>query len=236
MILKKILGDIDGGDVLDVGCGSGQFTDILIKSLNSFDSITGVDIDEEFLKEASRKFPGKKFRFLHIVSMQFPFNDESFDLVAISKALHHVEDPGFTLREMKRVLRSGGYLLINEMHRDQLTDTQESHMLYHHLRSEIDNILGISHNHTFRREDLIRLGNGLELEDRVIMEYSPDSSKAKDPANIEEFSGKLDHWMQWLDGHPEKAEFALRIDSLKDRFRKYGISRPPQLIILGKKP
>ena len=200
MVFKKIIGDIDGGEVLDVGCGSGQFTGILIKSLKSFDCITGVDIDEEFLKEARRKYPGKEFQFLHIDSMQFPFDDESFDLVAISKALHHVEDPESIIREMKRVLRSGGYLLINEMHRDQLTDTQESHMLYHHLRSEIDNILGISHNHTFRREDLIRLGNSLELEDRVILEYSPDSSRAKDPANIEEFSGKLDYWMQWLDG------------------------------------
>lgn len=236
MVFEKILGDIDGGEVLDVGCGSGQFMDILVRSLKSFRSITGVDVDEKSLDQARKKYPGAEFRFLHMALTQLPFDKESFDLVAISKALHHVEDPEFTLKEMKRVLRSGGYLLINEMHRDQLTDTQESHMLYHHFRSEIDNILGISHNHTFHREDLIRLGNSLELQDRVMLEYSPDASKAKNPANIEEFNSKLDYWMQWLEGHPEKSKYDQRVDALKSRFREYGISRPPQMIIVGKKP
>ena len=52
MIFKQLLAGIDGGDVLDVGCGSGQFTAVLVSSLATFRSITGVDLDEVVLEEA----------------------------------------------------------------------------------------------------------------------------------------------------------------------------------------
>ncbi|MFC2098749.1 class I SAM-dependent methyltransferase [Bacteroidota bacterium] len=235
MIFEKLLGDIDAGNVLDVGCGSGQFTEILVGKLRSFNTITGIDVDEESLSEAVEKFHNDKFRFLKAGSQELPFEDESFDLVVISKALHHVEDPEASLGEMKRVLRAGGYFMINEMHRDQLTDSQESHKLYHHLRSEIDNILGISHNQTFYREDLLKLSDGLGLRERTILEFSPPPDNAKDPENISEFIQKMDGWMHWLDGHSKRSSFEKRVEDLKSRFRKYGISRPPQLVILGKK-
>ncbi len=235
MVFEKLLQGIDGGRVLDVACGTGQFTKALAGSLNSFDSITGVDVDETFLSEARHKFRSEKFFFLVASSQQLPFEDECFDLVAISKALHHVEDPEATLAEMKRVLRVGGQFLINEMHREGLTQAQESHMLYHHLRSEMDNILGISHNHTFHREDLIRLGDRLELKDRVMLEFNPDPAGAKDHENIEEFSRKMDDWIWKLEDYPEKSKFAEKVETLKSRFREHGISRPPQLVILGRK-
>ena len=235
MIFEKLLGKIDAEQVLDVGCGSGQFTEILVGTLRSFKTVTGIDVDVESLSEAAEKFGNDKYRFLNAGSQELPFEDESFDLVVISKALHHVEDPHASLEEMKRVLKTGGYFLINEIHRDQLTDPQESHKLYHHLRSEIDNILGISHNHTFYREDLLKLADSLGLRDRTILEFSPPADRAMDPENISEFIRKMDGWMQWLDGHSERSSFEKRVDDLKDRFMKYGISRPPQLVILGKK-
>ncbi len=235
MVFDRLLRDIDGGKVLDVGCGTGQFIEILDDSLKSIDSVTGVDVAEEFLSEAREKFRDSRYSFLLADSARLPFEDGSFDMAVISKALHHVEDPAATLGEMKRVLKTGGYLLINEMHRNALTDAQESHMLYHHLRSEIDNALGISHNHTFLREDLLRFGNSLELEDRVIMEFSPDDGLANDPGNVSEFIDKMDGWLENLDGHPEREKFAARIGELKNTFRSQGITRPPQLVILGRK-
>jgi SAM-dependent methyltransferase len=235
MVFDRLLSSIDGGDVLDVGCGAGQFTEILVKSLKSFTSVTGVDVDANSMEEARKKHPGPAFRFLQVSAGTLPLDEESFSLVAISKALHHVQDPELMLMEMKRVLRKGGYFLINEMHRDQLTDAQQSHVLYHHLRSEVDKLLGISHNHTFRRSDLIRLADGLGLRDRVMVEFSPDPGSAKDPSRIEEFNRKMDGWLTILEGHPAKMKIAARVDTLKERFHQVGICRPPQLVILGKK-
>ncbi len=235
VVYEKLLNGIDGGRGLDVGCGSGQFTGVLAGSLNSFTSITGVDVDEAFLASARKEFPGENFTFIAADSRHLPFEDGSFDLVAISKALHHVEDPLATLEEMKRVLSSGGYFLLSEMHRDGLTESQESHMLYHHLRSEIDRLLGISHNHTFHREDLIRMGTALDLSEKVILEYSPEQSYAMDPENIAQFCRKMDGWLGRLTEGPEKAVLAERVEDLKNRFRECGFSRAPQLIILGRK-
>jgi ubiquinone/menaquinone biosynthesis C-methylase UbiE len=235
MIFNNFLSNIDAGDVLDVGCGSGQFTEILTGSLKSFRTITGVDVDEESLTEAGAKFSDDNFRFLKAESQELPFDEESFGMVAISKALHHLEDPVASLAEMRRVLKTGGYFLINEMHRDQLSDAQESHMLYHHLRSEIDNLSGISHNQTFYRKDLIMMSDKLGLVERTILEFSPDSSRAMDTDNIAEFIAKMDEWIQALKGHPERRRIEERAEDLKERFRKFGISRPPQMLIMGRK-
>jgi SAM-dependent methyltransferase len=235
MIFQKLLSGIDGGRILDVGCGTGQFTQILIESLNSYESMTGIDIEQGYLGEARRKFQGRKFQFMVADSAEIPFQDESFDFVAISKALHHLEDPGRTLGEMKRVLRSGGYFLVNEMHRDGLNEAQESHLLYHHLRADIDRALGIPHNQTCCREDLIRIGMELGLKDSVISEFNPDPDRAKDPSRILEFSRKMDAWMPELEGLPRQDDFIRRVEELKQRFRRYGISHQTQLVIFGRK-
>ena len=235
MIFKKLLSEIDGGMILDVGCGSGQFTGILVKYLASYETITGVDVDEKTLREAGKNFPGKEFIFHTASAQDLPFDEGSFDTAVISRALHHMENPVRTLEEMHRVLRPGGYLLINEMTREVSTDAQESHLLYHHLRSEIDNALGISHNHTFKKDDLIRLGSGLRLNDMQIHEFIPETEHVGMEENILEFSGKLDAWMEELEGQPRRNEFVRRIEQVRKRIKSHGISRPPQLVIFGRR-
>ncbi len=221
--------------MLDIGCGSGQFTAVLVASLKSFTSVTGVDVEEESLAEARQRFPGPEFRFLRASSQTLPFESESFDLICISKALHHVEEPEETLDEMWRLARTGGYLLINEMHRDHLKQAQVSHMQYHHLRSDIDRLLGINHHHTFTRDDLVRLVSRLDLRDRIIAEFEPDDSEAKNQGNIAEFIDKLDRFLRTVKGHPEEERFAERAAGLRERLYEHGISRCPQLVVLGRK-
>ena len=148
MMFQELLSGIHGGKVLDIGCGSGQFIETLVQSLGSYESFTGIDVDEAALQEAGDKFPGDSFRFIKASSLALPFEADFFDLVSISKALHHVEDDRQTLAEMKRVLKPGGYFLVNEMIRDELSGPQESYLLYHHLRAEIDQLIGVSHHET----------------------------------------------------------------------------------------
>jgi 2-polyprenyl-3-methyl-5-hydroxy-6-metoxy-1,4-benzoquinol methylase len=50
MIFQKVLSGICGGKVLDVGCGSGQFIGVLMGSLGSFESVTGIDVDASVLQ------------------------------------------------------------------------------------------------------------------------------------------------------------------------------------------
>ena len=235
MIFDTLLSAINGGKVLDVGCGTGQFTATLVNSLLSFESITGADVDEDALSKARENFPGRKFTFQTANSQALPFDADFFDMTTISKALHHLEDPSKALWEMYRVLRPGGYLLINEMHREVSSKQQELHLLYHHLRSEIDNALGISHNHTFRKHELLRLISGLRLQNMQVHEFIPETGPPKSQDIILEYSGKMDAWMKELEGHPQRREFTGRIEQVRQRIKQFGISRPPQLVIFGRK-
>lgn len=235
MIFEELLVKIHGGKVLDVGCGSGQFVAILMQSLGSFDSITGVDVEEGGLEEARGKFRSETFNFIKASSMSLPFEDASFDFVCISKALHHVEDDRQSLGEMNRVLKQGGYFLINEMIRDGLNPSQQSHLLYHHLRSEIDQLLGVSHNKTYSRSDLLDLINSLGLKELVMADYQPEEPAPKDPANVEEYIGKMTGWLDELATHPERENYKNRMVVLQEHLRENGISRPTQIIALGRK-
>ena len=235
MIFEELLSGINGGKVLDIGCGSGQFIEILIQSFGSFDSVTGVDVDESVLEEAGMKYQGETYRFLKAGTQSLPFEDGSFDFVSISKALHHVENDRQALNEMKRVLKQGGYFLINEMIRDGLSASQQSHLLYHHLRSEIDQLLGVSHNTTYFRSDLLDLIYSVGLEDLVVTEYQPKEPSPKDPANVDEYIDRMTSWLDEIAAGPERENYNKRMVVLQEHLLENGISRPTQIIALGKK-
>jgi len=235
LIFEELLLEVHGGNVLDIGCGSGQFIGILMQSLGSFDSITGVDVDDAVLQEARGKFSSNAFRFINASSLSLPFEDGSFDLVSISKALHHVENDRQTLGEMRRVLKQGGYFLINEMIRDGLTASQQSYLLYHHIRSEIDQLLGVSHNTTYLQSDLLDLIYSVGLEDLSLREYQPEDPAPKDPANVDEYIARMTGWLDEIAGHPERENYSKRMAVLQEHLRENGISRPTQIIALGKK-
>ena len=235
MIFEELLVEIHGGKVLDIGCGSGQFIAILMQSLGSFDSFTGVDVDDKILEDARSKFRSETFNFIKASSQSLPFEDASFDFVSISKALHHMENDRQTLAEMKRVLKHGGYFLISEMIRDGLSETQQSHLLYHHLRSEIDQLLGISHHNTYLRSDLLDLIGSVGLDELSLNDYTPLGPDPKDPANIDEYISKMKGWLEDLEGHPERETYGNRMAVLEEHLRENGISRPTQIIALGKK-
>lgn len=235
MMFEELLVNIHGGRVLDIGCGSGQFIGMLMQSLGSFESITGVDVDDVVLEEARSKFSAETFNFIEASSQSLPFEAASFDFVSISKALHHVEDDRQTLDEMKRVLKPGGYFLISEMIRDGLSDTQQSHQLYHHLRSEIDQLLGISHHKTYMRSDLLDLIDSVGLDDLSVRDYTPPGPDPKDPGNIDDYIVKMEGWLRDLEDHPERENYRNRMSVLAEHIREQGISRPTQIIALGTK-
>jgi SAM-dependent methyltransferase len=94
--------------VLEVGCGDGSFTTDLAQK---FSSVTAIDISAGQLAENAARLPGITFR-QHDVSETFPFEDGTFEVVWCSEVLEHLFDPRFALREMHRILRPGGRLLV----------------------------------------------------------------------------------------------------------------------------
>jgi ubiquinone/menaquinone biosynthesis C-methylase UbiE len=113
--LREASGVQRGARVLDVGCGPGYFARMLAKAVGSEGSVVGVDAAPEMTEYANRKarrLANCQFQPGTAESLAFP--DASFDLVVSSLMVHHLPDEIQlqAVREMRRVLRPGGALLL----------------------------------------------------------------------------------------------------------------------------
>jgi len=99
--------------ILDVGCGAGKQCFSYLTHLNGKAQITGGDVSEELLAKAQEENAklGQRITFQELnFNHTFPFKTETFDLVSCSFAIYYAEDIPFTVKEMHRVLKPGGYL------------------------------------------------------------------------------------------------------------------------------
>ena len=92
--------------ILDVGCGTGRATKILLDA--GFD-VTGIDPVEALLQEAGKKGIPKE-RLVKGSGLQLPFPNKSFDAVCEFGVLHHIEHPNEVVREMLRVTKTAIFL------------------------------------------------------------------------------------------------------------------------------
>lgn len=111
--LLRMAGDVTGRDVLDAGCGSGP----LLQALREHGAtVSGFDLSPAMVGLAqSRLGPGTDLRVADL-GAPLPYAGGSFDLVVASLSLHYVEDWDAGLRELRRVLRPGGRLLVAVIH------------------------------------------------------------------------------------------------------------------------
>jgi ubiquinone/menaquinone biosynthesis C-methylase UbiE len=117
-----------GGDLLDVPCGFGRHAVPLARA--GF-RVTGVDRSGVLLDEARRRADGQAWPQLVAADYrELPFPDESFDgAINLYTSLGYLGDAEDTkvLAEVARVLRPGGRLVIETMHRDLLVRTFAEH-------------------------------------------------------------------------------------------------------------
>jgi MPBQ/MSBQ methyltransferase len=100
-----------GTTLLDVGCGIGGSSRILAKDYN-FD-VTGVTISPQQVKRAQELTPkGVKAQFQVDDAMALSFPDASFDVVWSVEAGPHMPDKAVFARELLRVLKPGGVLVV----------------------------------------------------------------------------------------------------------------------------
>jgi SAM-dependent methyltransferase len=106
---------LDGkNDFLEVGCGNGVVSRYLAGSYQA--SVVGIDVDKEQV-ELARKEAGNiaNICLLEADATSLPFGDGSFDLVLSFGVLHHIENWQGALKEIKRVLRPGGYFIYADL-------------------------------------------------------------------------------------------------------------------------
>ncbi len=103
-----------GSAVLDVGCGVGEVCVELAARVGTAGKVAGVDLSEAMI-EAARKTVSASGTAadLRVASVyELPFADATFDAVRSERVFQHLDNPDAGLREMIRVTRAGGRVLI----------------------------------------------------------------------------------------------------------------------------
>ncbi len=110
-------------DLLDVGCGTGTF-DAMLAGSPLPARVVGLDYAEAMCRVAAEKARhagvADRLRYVNADSQHLPFADASFDAITCSNSFHHYPDQPAVVRDMKRVLRPGGRLMIIDGFRDNI--------------------------------------------------------------------------------------------------------------------
>ena len=116
--------DQDGPfDLLDIGSGTGTWTAMVAGSPLPARRIVGVDYSARMCSVADakgRQIAGRTPSFLNADAEHLPFADASFDAVTCSHSFHHYPHQAAAIREMHRVLRPGGRLMLIDGFRDNV--------------------------------------------------------------------------------------------------------------------
>lgn len=221
--------------VLDVGCGGGDFVKVLSEVFPDETKITGIDPFEAPLEEARQKFISGNIEFIRMEGEKMSFADNSFDVVSISFALHHLADVSKTLAEMKRVVKPEGWLIINEIVNEVQNEQQETQKMLHHLKSFADKLDGITHRETYSSAEVLEIvrSNGIVIDHQFTNLKMEKPST--DPVFIEQRLLQLHGLIEPLKKHGFYDEKKSLISEIENRITKDGFQIAPSIVLVGRK-
>lgn len=240
------LKSISGGKILDVCTGEGDFISTLMQTLSEYESFIGIDMSQKDLEVARKEFDGQPVQFMEMDAENLAFNDNTFDTVCIANSLHHLSDPGIVLSEMRRVLKPGGYFIVQEMYQDgDQNKAQITGMLEHHWGAKIDRQLGEIHYETLTQKRIKKLLENLKFQELVVLEASryvnclvcPQRFDCENPLNkklIDDFISGIDKSLKRLPIHEVTEELKAESEQLKARVKITGVADASYLFFIGR--
>lgn len=123
-----------GGKGLDVCCGTGMLSFEQAKAVGPQGKVVGLDFCENMLEYAKKNLEKTPFEgiveFVQGNAVDLPFADNTFDCATIGFALRNVPDIKKTIREMARVVKSGGKVISLELSKPSAPGFKQAYYLY----------------------------------------------------------------------------------------------------------
>lgn len=146
--------EVSGKEMLEVGSGRGGGANYIKRYLKP-EKFTGLDIAYNAVKMANEKHATEGLKFVQGNAEKLPFADESFDIVINVESCHAYGSVPAFLKEVKRVLRPGGYFLCTDMRSPNGMRTLKNNLLATAMHISIE-------------EDITQnVINAIELEENV---------------------------------------------------------------------
>ncbi|MBL7747081.1 MAG: class I SAM-dependent methyltransferase, partial [Chitinophagaceae bacterium] len=112
----------------DIACGEGYGSYLLAAKAAS---VTGMDIDNTTINKAAQKYPKDNLRFTQAAAEKIPAADAQFDMVVSIETLEHLADHDTMIKEIKRVLKPGGLLVISTPDKKNYSDKRNYKNPFH---------------------------------------------------------------------------------------------------------
>jgi ubiquinone/menaquinone biosynthesis C-methylase UbiE len=119
--LRRILEPAPGERVLEIGPGTGYYTLDLAEWVGTEGSVEILDVQQEMLDhtmERAHEHGLQNINPTNADARELPYDDDSFDAVVLVTVLGEIPDQDAALREMARVLRPGGRVIVGELFGD----------------------------------------------------------------------------------------------------------------------
>ncbi len=109
-IIARLSEERDLGEVIECGCGTGYFTEMIAKNSRH---VVAADLSPEMLEAAKERLRGFRNITLQMADCEsLPFPPGRFDALFLANILHIIGRPQKALREGRRILRKGGLLFV----------------------------------------------------------------------------------------------------------------------------
>jgi len=104
--------------VLDLGCGAGRFSSLIADRFDA--TVIGLDASARMIQAATLACQSDRVRYSLGLAEALPLAGHSCDLVLLSQVIHHVSDRDECARELRRVIKPAGCVLIRSSFGDRL--------------------------------------------------------------------------------------------------------------------
>lgn len=180
--VARLLGDVAGLDVADIGCGTGRWT---LRLAAAGARPTGLDFSDAMLAKAKAKPGAAAARFVHHdLAMPMPIPDAAFDRVLCSLVLEHIADLALLFAEMSRICRPDGFVVVSAMHPAMMLRGIQARFTHPETGRDTR---PQSHTHTIADFLMAALRAGLRLEH--IGEHAVDEALAAESPRARKYLG-----------------------------------------------
>ena len=214
--------EVEGRDVLDIGCGLGVIT-VMLASKFGAKSVVGIDVEQHLIDHSTKRSAAAgvsdQVSFEFVEPGPLPFPDASLDMVFTKDVIVHIPDKEVFYKDILRILKTGGVLVGSDWLRGgegHFSETADRWLELVHLDFQLKNL-------EQTRTALKAAGfSNVSLNDRNAFHRG---EVAKEVALLDE---KFDQLVERIG--QEQAEYRLRSSRMRQKVIDEGFLRPAHFV------